>query len=273
MLLARGRDFSEQDRLGSPGVVIINENLARRQFANDDPLGKRLTLDDPRGNPNWLTIVGVIKDAKQSSWTDNASDEIYLPWSQSKGYLDETGGHLAYMTLVIRTATNPRSLIDSVQSAVWSLNKSAPISSVATMEEVVANAVWQQRFNLILIGTFAALALVLAAVGIYGVMAYSVAQRTQEIGIRLALGAQKRDLLRLVVGQGMRLALVGLAIGLLGALALTRVMSTLLYQVKATDTLTFAGVSTVLAAVSFLACYLPARRAARVDPMVALRHE
>lgn len=273
MSFVRGRDFSNQDGLGSPGVVIINENLARRQFANDDPLGKRLTLDDPRGNPNWLTIVGVVKDAKQTSWTGEPSNEIYLPWSQSKGYVEETGGHIAYMTLVIRTAGYPRSLVGAVQSAVWGLNRNAPVSSIMTMEEVVANAVWQQRFNLVLIGLFAALALVLATVGIYGVMAYSVAQRTQEIGIRLALGAQRGDLVRLVVTEGMRLTVLGLVIGLFGALALTRMMTSLLYQVNTTDPVTFAGVIFALASVSVLACYLPARRATRVDPMVALRHE
>src|SRR5206468_1803184 len=173
-----------------------------------------------------------VKDTKQNSWTGDVSNEIYLPWSQSKAYVEETNGHLAYMTLVIRTAVNPRTIISAVQNAVWSLNKNAPVASVLTLEEVVANSVWQQRFNLILIGLFAALALVLAGVGIYGVMAYSVAQRTQEIGIRLALGAQRRDLLRLVVGQGMRLAAVGVAIGLAGAFAATRILSTLLYQVK-----------------------------------------
>ena len=260
MSLLRGRDFSEQDRLGSPGVAIINQNLARRQFANEDPIGKRLTLDDPRGNPEWLTIVGVVKDAKQNSWTSDPSNEIYLPWLQSKGYIAETGGHIAYMTLVIRTRTNPRTLIGAVQSAVWGLNQSAPVSSAATLEEVVANAVWQQRFNLILIGIFAALALVLAGAGIYGVTAYSVAQRTEEIGVRMALGARRADVLGLVVGQGMRLALYGVGIGVVTALALTRVLRKLLYEIGPTDPLTFLGVSLLLIGIALLACCRPAGR-------------
>ena len=160
-----------------------------------------------------------------------------------------------------------------MQEAVWSLNRSAPVSSVTTLEQAIANAVWQPRFNLILIGLFAGLALLLAAVGIYGVMACAVTQRTQEIGIRMALGAQKRDVLKLVVGHGMRLALIGLLAGVAGALALTQLMANLLYQVKPADPMTFAVVCALLAGVVFLACWLPARRAAKVDPMTALRSE
>jgi len=160
-----------------------------------------------------------------------------------------------------------------VQEAVWSLNRSAPVSSVTTLEQAIANAVWQPRFNLILIGLFAGLALLLAAVGIYGVMACAVTQRTQEIGIRMALGAQKRDVLKLVVGHGMRLALIGLLAGVAGALALTQLMANLLYQVKPADPMTFAVVCALLAGIVLLACWLPARRAAKVDPMTALRSE
>lgn len=160
-----------------------------------------------------------------------------------------------------------------MQEAVWSLNRSAPVSSVTTLEQAIANAVWQPRFNLILIGLFAGLALLLAAVGIYGVMACAVTQRTQEIGIRMALGAQKRDVLKLVVGHGMRLALIGLLAGVAGALALTQLMANLLYQVKPADPMTFAVVCALLAGIVLLACWLPARRAAKVDPMTALRSE
>jgi len=160
-----------------------------------------------------------------------------------------------------------------VQEAVWSLNRSAPVSSVTTLEQAIANAVWQPRFNLILSGLFAGLALLLAAVGIYGVMACAVTQRTQEIGIRMALGAQKRDVLKLVVGHGMRLALIGLLAGVAGALALTQLMANLLYQVKPADPMTFAVVCALLAGIVLLACWLPARRAAKVDPMTALRSE
>jgi predicted permease len=274
MSLLRGRDFSEQDRLGSPEVVIINESLMRREFPDENPLGKRVTLDRlPNPNPEWLTIIGVVKDAKQRSLTDNANSEFYLPWRQTSAYLEQTGGHVAYMTLVIRTATNPLALIDGVQRAVWSLNRSAPVSGITTLEEVMANAVWRERFNLILIAIFAWLALLLASVGIYGVMAYSVGQRTQELGIRLALGAQKRDLLGLVLGQGMRLALLGAMIGLAGALALSRFLQSLLFGVSPIDGVTFVGAPVVLAFVALLACWLPARRATRIDPISALRHE
>ena len=160
-----------------------------------------------------------------------------------------------------------------MQEAVWSLNRSAPVSSVTTLEQAIANAVWQPRFNLILIGLFAGLALLLAAVGIYGVMACAVTQRTQEIGIRMALGAQKRDVLKLVVGHGMRLALIGLLAGVAGALALTQLMTNLLYRVNPADPTTFAVVCALLAGIVLLACWLPARRAAKVDPMTALRSE
>jgi len=271
--LARGRDFAKQDHLGTPDVIIVNEEFARKEFPTEDPVGKRLTLDDPRNNPNWLTIVGVVKNAKQKSWSDEVSNEVYLPWAQSRNFVEGTAGHFASMTLVIHTAINPRALVAPVQNTVWSLNKNAPVSSIMTLEEVVSDAVWQQRFNLILIGMFAALALILAAVGIYGVMAYTVAQRAQELGIRLALGAQRTDLLRLVVGQGMRLALIGVGIGLIGALVATRIMAALLYQVKTHDAATFVGVALLLVSVAFFACWFPARRAAKTNPIEALRCE
>ena len=268
--LVKGRDFTEQDRLGTPGVVIINESLARRRFPNEDPIGKRITFDDPtQGQPNWLTIVGIARDARQHDWgAREVQDETYTPFLQSKAYLDTFGDQ----TLVIRTQTNPRTLFGSVEAAVWSFNKDIP-TSIATLDEVVSNAVWQPRFNLILIGVFAGLALVLAALGIYGVLAYAVAQRAHEIGIRMALGAQKRDVLQLVICNGMTLAGIGLGIGVASAFGLTRLMAKLLYEVQATDPLTFVGVAVVLGTVALLACYLPARRATRVDPMETLRYE
>ncbi|MDB6129648.1 MAG: permease [Verrucomicrobiales bacterium] len=271
--LLSGRDFNNRDRSESPGVVIINEELAKREFPREDPVGKRITLDDPRKNPTWLTIAGVVKNSKQASWSGMVDNEIYLPWLQSRDFVEGIPRHFAGMTLVIRTAITPRTIIPSVQNVIWSLNKDAPLSSITTLEEVVSNAVWQQRFNLILIGLFAALALILASVGIYGVMAFTVAQRTQELGIRLALGAQRIDLIRLVVGQGMRLTLIGVVVGLAGAFAVTRLMATLLYQVKTHDAATFFGVALLLAGVAFLACWLPARRASQVDPIEALRCE
>jgi len=273
MSLLAGRDFSEQDRLGSPGVVIINEALARQQFANEDPIGQHLTLDDPRGTPTWRTIVGVAENAVQRSWAEEASAEIYLPWHQSKDYVEGTPNHFAYMTLVIRTTTDPHALVRATQDAIWSINRDVPISNVATLEELAANALWQQRFNLSLIGMFACLAVVLAGVGIYGVMSYAVAQRTPEIGIRMALGAQTTSVLLLVLAQGMKLILAGVGIGIMLALILTRVMRSLLYEVTPTDPFTLAIVSFLVVTIALLACWLPARRAVRVAPMTALRYE
>jgi putative ABC transport system permease protein len=177
------------------------------------------------------------------------------------------------MTLVVRTSGEPLGLSKAVQNAVWSIDKNLPLSHVQTYEQIIAGSVWRQRFNLLLVGLFAALALVLAAVGIYGVMAYSVTERTHEIGIRMALGAKQGDVLRLVVREGMALAMIGAAIGLAGAFVLTRFLSGLLYQVKANDPLVFAAVPPLFAGIAFLASYLPARRATRVDPMIALRWE
>jgi putative ABC transport system permease protein len=179
----------------------------------------------------------------------------------------------SYMSLVVRTSADPAGMIKAIQNAVWSIDKNLPLSRVQTYDQIIAGSVWQQRFNLILVGLFAMLALVLAAVGIYGVMAYSVTERTHEIGIRMALGAKQSDVLGLVIREGMALAAIGAAIGLAGAFAMTRVLSGLLYQVKATDPAIFIGVPVLFAAVAFFASYLPARRATRVDPMIALRWE
>ena len=272
--LLRGRDFSERDRLDSPDVVVINETFMRHAFPNEDPLGKRITLDRlPSNNPEWLTIVGVVKDAKQNSWTAGANNEFYLPWKQTTSYLKETGGHVAYMTVVVRTSVDPRGLVNAVQKAVWSLNPNAPVSNITTLGEVAANAIWQQRFDLFLISSFAMLALGLAAIGIYGVMAYSVAQRRQELGIRLALGAQRRALMGMVVAQGMRLMLGGLVVGLFGALALSRLLRGLLFEISSVDTLAFISAPALFFFVGLLACWLPARRAASIDPIEALRYE
>ncbi|MEW6127999.1 MAG: ABC transporter permease [Acidobacteriota bacterium] len=274
--LRGGRDFNERDTADAPGVVIINETLARRHWQNEDPLGKRLTLDDPRSNapaPRWLTIVGVIKDVKQDSWMSAPENEFYLPFQQSRNFYAGTAGHLTSMTLVMRTTVAPQTLVASVKETVNALDHTLPVSNVISLEQVVADTLWQPRFNLQLIGLFAAIALLLAAVGLYGVMSYTVAQRTHEVGLRMALGAGRRDVIKLMVSQGMKLALAGIGLGLLTAFGLTRLMARLLFEISATDPLTFGGLALLLALVALLACWIPARRATKVDPLVALRCE
>ncbi len=274
--LRAGRDFTERDIADAPDVVIINETLARHQWPSEDPIGKRFTLDDPRSSspaPRWRTVVGVIKDVKQDSWVETPDNEIYLPFAQSADFYAGTAGHLTSMTMVVRTTVAPLSLVSGVKDAVSSLDRNVPISGVVSLDQVVTDTLWQQRFNLQLIGLFAVLAMVLAAIGLYGVMSYSVTQRTHEVGLRMALGAEGRDVIKLMVGQGMKLALAGVGIGLLAAFGLTRLMENLLFDVSATDPLTFAGIALLLTLIALLACWIPARRAAKVDPMIALRCE
>ncbi len=274
--LRAGRDFTERDTPDAPGFVIINETLARRYWPSEDPIGKRLTFDNPRSAspaPRWLTVVGVIKDVKQDNWVGAPGNEVYEPFQQSRGFYTRTTGPFTAMTLVIRTSVAPQSLATAVQETVKALDRNLPVSSALSMEQVIADTLWQPRFNLQLIGLFAAVALALAAIGLYGVMSYSVAQRTHEVGLRMALGAQSGDVLKLVVGQGMKLALLGVGAGLLVSVALTRLMTRLLFGVSATDLTTFAVIAILLMLVALVACWLPARRAARVEPLAALRYE
>lgn len=270
--LLRGRDISTSDRPENPGAVVINEEFARQHWPNEDPIGRRITLDGSSANPRWFTIVGVVKTVKVANWTESPSNEIYLPFAQTPYFFDSARQYAA-MTLVVRTAVEPLALVAPVQAAVARLNAAAPVSAVATLDQIVSSAMWQPRFNLLLTGLFAGVALILAAIGLYGVLAYAVAQRTREIGVRLALGASARAVLGLTLGEGMKLASIGLLCGLVGALGLTRIMASLLFDVTPTDPWTFAGVSLLLLVVAAIACWLPARRAARVDPMVALRSE
>ncbi len=267
----RGRDIAESDDRSAPGAVVVNEWLAKKWWPNEDAVGKRITLDDK--DWPWLTVVGVVKNAVRSDWAAPPSEEIYLPYLQNRQYLESPGSHVAYMTLVVRANGDPAALAPSVRSLVWSFNRDLPVSEVQTMEQVVAESTAQPRLYLILLGAFASVALILAAVGIYGVISYSVSRRTHEIGIRMALGATRGKVVRLVVGQGMALALAGAGVGLVGALGLTRLMSGLLYGVRPTDTVTFLAVPLVLGGVAFAASYIPARRVARTDPMAALRSE
>ena len=273
--LRAGRDFTERDAADAPGTIIINETLAKKQWPSEDPIGKRVTMDDQRSSsaPRWLTVVGVIKDVKQDSWVETPDNEIYLPFAQSRDFYAGTAGQFTSMTMVVRTTVSPLNLVTGAKDAVNSLDGNVPVSGVVSMDQVVTDTLWQQRFNLQLIGLFAGVAMLLAAIGLYGVMSYSVTQRTHEVGLRMALGAEGRDVIKLMVGQGMKLALAGVGIGLLAAFGLTRLMEKLLFGVSTTDPLTFAGIALLLTLIALLACWIPARRAAKVDPMVALRCE
>jgi putative ABC transport system permease protein len=261
--LRAGRDFSAHDDEKAPRVALINETMARRLWPDENPIGRHVRWS--RNRNDWLTVIGVIRDVRQYEWAGEIQNEMYQPLAQSPAWTS--------MTLVVRTAQQPLALASAVQAEIRAMDRDLPLSHVSSMEQVVANAVWQPRFWMGLLGAFAAVALVLAAVGIYGVMSYAMSRRTHEIGIRMALGARQAEVVGMVLRQGLALAGLGLLLGLAGALALTRLMRTLLYQVQAGDPLTFVGVSFLLAAVALLACYIPARRAARIDPLTALRHE
>jgi predicted permease len=271
--ILRGRDLSEADDLRAPGVVVINDYLAQRYWPGEEAIGKRITLDDPAKNPSWLTVVGVVKNTVRSNWISPPEEEVFLPYLQNRDYLENPSPPFAYLTLVARTDGDPAATASAVGRAVHSLDKNVPLSEVQTMDQVVAEATAQSRFYVVLLGAFAVVALVLAGVGIYGVMSYSVSRRTREIGIRMALGAQRRDVLELMVFHGMVPVLVGVLVGVAGALALTRFMASLLYGTQPSDPMTFVTVVVMLSGVAVAASYLPARRASRVDPIVVLRYE
>ena len=265
--LRAGRDFSPVDREKQPLVAIVNEEMVRAFFPHENPIGVRICWAGDTGPPQWMTVIGVVGDVKHSGLNQPTDPAVYTPFSQS----DEAWRR--FMTLAIRTRDASPGLVEEVKKQVWSVDGQIPVSDVHAMDELIAESLAQQRFNMLLLGLFAALALILAAVGIYGAMAFAVKQRTHEIGIRSALGAQRGDVLRLVMREGAKIALFGIASGIAGALALTRLMASLLFEVKPTDPAIFAGVAILLALVALAACYIPARRAMRVDPMVALRYE
>jgi putative ABC transport system permease protein len=262
--LAEGRDFTDRDDGKAAKVLIINRNLARDLFPNESAVGKRLQLVNSELSNEWREIVGVVGDVRYSGLNDTGVNAIYTPFAQTP---------FLWINLMIRTSVAPQSLIQSVRGAVASVNSSLQPSNLRTMDQLVSDSVARPRFNTVLLAAFAALALALAAVGIYGVIAYSVTQRTQEIGLRVALGARSRNVVWLVLKQGMTPAFIGALIGLCGAWALSRLISGLLFEVSATDPVTFAAVTLLLLAIALVACYLPARRATKVDPMVALRCE
>jgi putative ABC transport system permease protein len=262
--MVEGRDFTDADAEGSTPVTAVDERLARQYWPSESAIGKRIRFGPPEDNEPWHTIVGVVGAVRHERLDRHTRQSIYVPHQQIP---------VRGMTLAIRAAGDPESLATAVRREVQALDKDQPVTSVMTMEAVISGSVWQQRFYTILFGVFALLALVLASVGIYGVMSYAVAQRTQEIGIRMALGARAVDVLKLIIRNGMALITAGVVIGLIGAVALTRLLTTLLFGVTPTDMATFAAVSAGLIVVALLACYLPARRATKVDPLVALRYE
>jgi putative ABC transport system permease protein len=260
----KGRDFDARDTSDSPGVVIVNETLARMHFPNEDPIGKRITpqMSMDENEPREREIVGVVADVKFGKITTESKAELYMPHTQAP---------LGAMTIVARMQNNPESFVTPLRQTVETMNKDLPVYEPRTMEQYLGAAVAQPKLNMTLLVIFSAVAVVLTGIGIYGVMAFSVAQRKQEIGIRMALGAQKGDVLRMIVGQGLRLVIAAMVIGLFAAFALTKSIASLLYGVGTTDIATLSAVGALLAIIATVACWLPARRASGVDPITALR--
>jgi putative ABC transport system permease protein len=260
--LLRGRYFTDRDNSKAPPVAIINETMANQYFPDEDPIGKAIHVT--QGPEKFREIVGIVADVKQYGLARPSPLQTYEPYSQMP---------FGSVSLVVRTDGDPTSLSGAIRSEVLAIDNEQPVSRIRTLNQIISDSVQQQRFLMLLLGVFAAVALILAAVGLYGVMSYAVTQRTHEIGIRMALGASGGNVLRLIVGHGMLLALVGVLIGLAGAFVLTRLMETLLFSTSTTDPLTFAILSLLLTGVALVACLAPARRATKVDPMLALRRE
>ncbi|MBO0801316.1 MAG: FtsX-like permease family protein [Blastocatellia bacterium] len=284
--LKQGREFDKFDNEQSMQVAIINETAARRYWSGKGPIGKRLGAalgkrrpGLPLGHNPPVTIVGIVGDSMQNALEKQPLPTIYRPLLQSTRrkvdykLSEALQQEVDYMGLAVRTSGRPEDLLNAAQKQVRILDPDQPALRVAAMEDILNKAVELPRFNMLLFGVFAVVALLLAAIGIYGLMAYLVAQRTHEIGIRIALGAQKSDVLFLVMKHGMKLAVMGIVIGLASALALTRLIRSWLFGVTATDPLMFGGIVVLLAGATLLACYLPARKATELDPLVALRHE
>jgi putative ABC transport system permease protein len=264
--ILQGRAFDERDDSAHPLVVLINQATADANFPGENPVGKRIGFGgtDPKGQPVWFEIVGVVANVRSLELREEPTAEVYLSSQQDT---------FSEMSFVIRTQIDPEGLAAVLREAVQDVDRGQPVTAIRTMENIVSESVTQPRFNLTLLGVFGVMALVLSAAGIYGVTAYTVNQRTHEIGIRMAVGAKEQDVFRLIIKQGMRPAIAGIVIGLTAAIGLTRLMESLLYGTSATDPLTFTVLTILLLGVALMACYFPARRAMKVDPMIALRYE
>ncbi len=260
--LIAGRAFTEHDALQAPRVAIVSQTLAQRYFPNGDAIGKRINVNT--GPESYREIVGIVGDVKQNGLTKETRPHTYEPFAQAPNQ---------FMTLIVRSSTDPASLVPAIRGKVLALDSELPLQRTITLDRMIANSIRQQRFTSIVLSVFAGVALLLAAAGLYGVISYSVAQRTHELGIRVALGAQVKDVMQLVLRQGMTFVIAGEVVGLIGAFALTRLLGGLLFGVTPTDAATFIGVTAGLTFVALLACYIPARRATKVDPLVALRYE
>jgi putative ABC transport system permease protein len=270
MAIQKGRHFDASDSSSSEAVVIVNEAFVKRNFAGGEALDQQLCIGCDKFDPAMRRIVGVVNDTKQKTLSDVSPATVFVPMTQAP---DETKGILRQASFVCRTTRDPSLLSTAIRSEVHELDPSLAVRNLHSMDELVSRSIAPQRFNFSLLSLFSGLGLLLAAVGIYAVMAYNVSQRTHEIGLRMALGAQGRQVLGLVLKQGMSLGLIGIALGLLTTYAVSRLLKNLLFGVSATDPVTLAAVALLLIGATLLACYFPARRATRVDPLIALRHE
>jgi putative ABC transport system permease protein len=264
--IKRGRGLNTTDVETTEPVIVINETMARQYWPNEDPVGKRMGIGESTKDSSWRTIVGVVSDNRHASLSELPVPTAFIAYRQDLESWPRMG-------FVIRAKTEAASLTSAVRRELAEIDRAQPVYAIEPMENLLRTSVAQRRFIMSLLGSLSAIALLLAMVGIYGVISFSVSERTQEIGIRMALGARAADVLRMVLGQGMRVALIGIVIGLGAAFALTRLLTSMLFEVSATDPRTFSIVAALLGAVALLACYIPARRATKVDPLVALRYE
>ena len=266
--LLNGREFMDRDNVTTLGVVVISESVARRLWPGGDAVGKRISMEDHPKSEDWLTIIGIVSDVRQQSLTETPSATVYRPYRQVNQPF-----FLSHLSFIVQTKRNPIALSSGIRAVIRKIDRELPAQSITTMDTIVADTMREPRSQTRLLGIFAIMALLLAAIGIYGVLTSSVAERTHEIGIRMALGAGRKDILRMVLQRTLGLTGSGMLLGVLGALAITRVLGKLLFEITPADPLTFLSVMGVLLGVALLSALIPARRAARIYPMVALRHE